>query len=87
MNLSMKKRLDSLEQRIGPGLERVLIYVHETPAEPSTDLINRWKAGEKVEGVRGPAYQASGHEYIFIVFVATQPRKNGEGMECVHNED
>ena len=42
------------------------------------------RLGEEVEGVDAPPYQGGECQYFFKVYVATRKRKNGVGVECVH---
>ena len=82
MNLNLKKRLDSLEHRINPVRQRLVVTVHESQSESARNMIERWKAGEEVEGIDAPPYQGGECQYFFKVYVATRKRKNG--VECVH---
>ena len=68
----MRKRLERLEYRISPNVQRILVLTHDTDTETVQEKINRWKAGEEVEGIRADPYQGGEVEHMVVRFVSTK---------------
>ena len=74
MQISMKRRLESMEQRITPQEQRIIVTRREGETQDDVDArIERWKAGEDVPQIRsaGP-YQGCELSVIHVRYVGTK---------------
>ena len=76
MDRTLKKRLDTLEQRIRPRQQRIVVLQQD--GETDEDMaarLERWKAGEDVPGIRSQEpYKGGELAVINVVFVRPEPR-------------
>ena len=76
MNISMIRRLESMEQRFRPREQRIVVVQRD--GETDEDMaarLERWKAGEDVPGIRSQEpYKGGELAVINVVFVEPEPR-------------
>ena len=69
MNTNIKRRLEHLEGRFGSDQQRVLVIQQPGESREGMDYrLERWKAGEEVEGVRAEPYQSGKVWAVYVRF-------------------
>jgi hypothetical protein len=78
MKISMKRRLENVEQRIKPQEQRIIVLQQDGESREDMDArVERWKAGEDVPGLRSEEpYKGSELSVFYICFV--EPTRQSE---------
>jgi hypothetical protein len=76
MKISMKRRLEEVEQQIGPEEQRIIVLQQDGESrEDMEERLERWKAGEDVPGIRSQEpYKGGDLSVFYVVYVTPEQR-------------